>query len=106
MAVYAITRPMGQKLAQNIIEVVAQLDAIADETSGAVNEVHKLKDRVSALPLELLRSQRVQGQADEHYRDTAILCIALKHLPGYVDTLDEQRIQSYVDLLHLSLIHI
>ena len=100
VAVYAITRPMGQKLAQNISEVVAQLDAIADETSGAVNEVHKLKDRVSALPLELLRSQKVQGQADEHYRDTAILCIALKHLPGYVDTLDEQRIQSYVDLLH------
>lgn len=98
--VYALTRPMGQKLARNISEVVAQLDAISDETSGAINEVHKLQDRVSSLPLDLLRSRETRGQADEHYQDTAILCIALKHLPGYLDTLDEQRLQRYVELLH------
>ena len=38
-AVYALTRPMGQRLASNISEAVAQLDAISDDAPGAVNEV-------------------------------------------------------------------
>jgi len=99
-AVYALTRPMGQRLATNITEVVAQLDAITDETSASVNEVRKLKERIDALPLDLLTSRDVGDQSDEHYTDTAILCIALKHLPGYLDTLDESRLQAYVSSLH------
>ena len=99
-AVYALTRPMGQRLASNITEAVAQLDAITDETSVSVNEVRKLKERIDALPLDLLTSRDVSDQSDEHYTDTAILCIALKHLPGYLDTLDESRLQAYVSGLH------
>jgi len=99
-AVYALTRPMGQRLATNINEVVAQLDAISDDASTSINEVHKLKDRINALPLELLRSREIEPAGDEHYQDTAVLSIALKHLPGYLDTLDEARIQRYVALLH------
>jgi len=99
-AVYALTRPMGQRLASNISEAVAQLDAISDDAPGAVNEVHKLRDRINALPLDLLRPRGVEDQSEAHYNDTAILCIALKHLPAYVDTLDESRLQSYVALLH------
>ena len=91
---------MGQRLASNITEAVAQLDAVTDQTSASVNEVRKLKERVDALPLDLLKSRDVSDQSDEHYNDTAILCIALKHLPGYLDTLDESRLQAYVTSLH------
>lgn len=99
-AVFAITRPMGQRLASDISDAVAQLDAISEESSVSVNEVHKLRDSVNSLPLDLLKSQNLSHQNDDHYRDTAILCIALKHLPGYLDTLNDTRLQEYVGLLH------
>ena len=99
-AVYALTRPMGQRLASNISDAVAQLDAITEDASASVNEVTKLKDRVNALPLDLLKSRDPGDQSEEHYTDTAILCIALKHLPGYLDTLDESRMQAYIASLH------
>ena len=99
-AVYALTRPMGQRLASNINDAVAQLDTISDEASVSVNEVDKLKDRIDSLPLDLLRSRDIQTQGDEHYHDTAILCIALKTLPTYLETLDESRLQAYVSSLH------
>ena len=100
IAVYALTRPVGQKLASNISEAVAQLDAITGEDSASINEVHKLQDRINALPLELLKSRDPSNHGEEHYTDTAILCISLKHLPGYLDTLDESRLQQYVSVLH------
>ena len=100
VAVYALTRPMGQKLASNISEAVAQLDAVTEEDSASINEVHKLQDRINALPLELLTSRDPGDHGAEHYTDTAILCISLKHLPGYLDTLDESRLQQYVSALH------
>ena len=99
-AVFAITRPMGQRLASDISDAVAQLDAISNEPSVSINELHKLRDSVNSLPLDLLKSQNLSHQDEEHYRDTAILCIALKHLPGYLDTLDDTRLQGYVGLLH------
>lgn len=99
-AVFAITRPMGQRLASDISDAVAQLDAISNEPSVSTNELHKLRDSVNSLPLDLLKSQNLSHQDEEHYRDTAILCIALKHLPGYLDTLDDTRLQAYVGLLH------
>lgn len=99
-AVFAITRPMGQRLASDISAAVAQLDAISDESSVSVNEVLKLRDSINALPLDLLKSQNLSQPDDDHYRDTAILCISLKHLPGYLDTLDDSRLQAYVGLLH------
>ena len=52
------------------------------------------------MPLELLRSRDPGDHGEEHYTDTAILCISLKHLPGYLDTLDESRLQQYVSVLH------
>ena len=99
-AVFAITRPMGQRLASDISDAVAQLDAISNEPSVSINELHKLRDSVNSLPLDLLKSQNLSHQDEAHYRDTAILCIALKHLPGYLDTLDDTRLQGYVGLLH------
>jgi len=99
-AVYALTRPMGQRLASNISEAVAQLDAITEEGSTSVNEVRKLRDRINALPLDLLKSRDIEESDEAHYSDTAILCIALKHLPAYLDTLDESRLQGYVSSLH------
>ena len=99
-AVYALTKPMGQRLARDISDAVAQLDAVTDDASASVNEVHKLKDRINALPLDLLTSQDIVDRSEEHYHETAILCISLKHLPAYLDTLDESRLQSYVAKLH------
>ena len=100
IAVYALTRPMGQRLASNINEVVAQLEMVSEKESDSNNEVHKLRAQINALPLELLRTRNIDKQTDEHYNDTAILCIALRHLPGYLDTLDESRLQAYVATLH------
>jgi len=99
-AVFAITQPMGQRLASDISEAVAQLDAISNESSVSVNEVLKLRDSINALPLDLLKSQNLSQPGDDHYQDTAILCISLKHLPGYLETLDDSRLQAYVGLLH------
>ena len=100
VAVYALTRPMGQKLASNISEAVAQLDGVTEQDSVSINEVHKLQDRINALTLELLRSRDPGDHGEEYYTDTALLCISLKHLPGYLDTLDESRLQQYVSVLH------
>ena len=77
-AVYALTKPMGQRLARNISDAVAQLDAVTEDASASVNEVHKLKDRINALPLDLLTSQDITDRSEEHYHETAILCISLK----------------------------
>ena len=99
-AAYALARPMGQRLASKISEAVAQLDAITEGGSTNVNEVHKLQDRIKALPLDLLKSLDIEESDGGHYNDTAILCIALKHLPGYIDTLDESRLQTYVSRVH------
>ena len=91
---------MGQRLARDISDAVAQLDAVSEDASASVNEVHKLKDRINALPLDLLTSQDITDRSEEHYHETAILCISLKHLPAYLDTLDESRLQTYVAKLH------
>ena len=100
IAVYTVTRPMGQRLASNISAAVAQLDTVTSEASASINEVHKLQDRINALPLDLLKSTVPAADGDDHYTETAILCISLKHLPGYLDTLDESRLQRYVSTLH------
>ena len=99
-AVYALTKPMGQRLARDISDAVAQLGAVTEDASASVNEVHKLKDRINALPLDLLTSQDITDRSEEHYHETAILCISLRHLPAYLDTLDESRLQTYVAKLH------
>ena len=39
----------GQRLARTSV-TVAQLDAVTEDASAPVNEVHKLKDRINALP--------------------------------------------------------
>ena len=101
IAVYTVTRPMGQRLASNISAAVAQLDAVTSEASASINEVHKLQDRINALPLDpRLKSTVPAADGDDHYTETAILCISLKHLPVYLDTLDESRLQRYVSTLH------
>ena len=66
------------------------VDALADAVAA----------QIDALPLELLRSRNPGDHGEEYYTDTAILCISLKHLPGYLDTLDESRLQQYVSVLH------
>ncbi|EED35950.1 conserved hypothetical protein [Luminiphilus syltensis NOR5-1B] len=100
IAVFLITRPLGSRLARHIDAVSAELAIAAGEGVDATNEVHKLRQQVAALPLELLKPSTGLAQGDEHYDDTGVLFIQLKSLPDYIDTLDEKRLQRYILLLH------
>lgn len=100
IVVYGITRPLGQRLARNIDAISAELADVTGAASDATNELDKLRERVAALPLNLLRPGTAGGQRDEHYDDTAVLYLHFNSLPGYIDTLDEQRLQRYIQQVH------
>lgn len=100
IAVYALTRAMAQRLAHNLRAVSAELAEVTGADTESLNEVQALRERVAALPLELLKAREVTESHDDHYVDTAILYIHLRSLPGYVDTIDERRLQRYVATVH------
>ncbi len=98
---YGVTHKLGQRLARNIDAVSAALVYVTDDANTETNEVEKLRLRVAALPLNLLRPGTADtGQQDEHYEDTAVLYLRISSLPDYVDTLDEQRLQRYIAQIH------
>lgn len=98
--VYGVTRPMGHRLARNIDAITAELATVANGDPDATNEVERLRAQVASLPLDLLRPQASHGGSDQHYDRTAVLFLHLRSLPGYIDTLDERRLQSYIKLIH------
>ena len=101
IVVYGVTHTLGQRLARNIDAVSAALVDVTDDENTETNEVEKLRLRVAALPLNLLRPGTADtGQQDEHYEDTAVLYLRISSLPDYVDTLDEQRLQRYIAQIH------
>ena len=101
VVVYGVTRPLGQRLARNIDAVSAELGDVAESPDNVTNELEKLRQRVAALPLSLLRPGATDAiQGAEHYQDTAVLYLRLSSLPDYVDTLDEQRLQRYIAQVH------
>ncbi len=99
-AAYTLVLPLANRLANKISEVVEQLENISDDTSRSSNEVQNLRAYMKKLPLELLRAQKSDDESEEHYSNTAVLCITIKNLPRYLDTLNEARLQSYVQTLH------
>jgi hypothetical protein len=100
IAVYGISRPFGQRLARRINRVTDQLAEVVDVDHTSDNELARLQHRMEALPLDLLKPRGAAEARDEHYDDTAVLYVALKSLPGYVDTLDGPRLHRYVALVH------
>ena len=100
IGIYFATRAMAQRLAKNIQLVSAELAAVTGESEVSPNEVTALQERVAALPLELLQPRVIDGDGEDHYVDTAILFIHLRSLPGYLETVDERRLQRYVATVH------
>jgi len=100
VAVYLATRAMARRLTQNLTALSAELALVTGEADGNANEVAALRDRIAALPLDLLKPQMVGQSQIDHYVDTAILYVYFRSLPGYVDTVDERRLQRYVAMVH------
>jgi hypothetical protein len=100
IVVYSLTRALAQRLARRIDQITDQLATVAEADIASDNELRRLIDRVSNLPLELLKPSSAGEGDDEHYRDTAVLYVNLKSLPGYVDTVDAPRLQRYVSTVH------
>lgn len=101
IAVYLATRALALRLGKNLQAVAAELGSVGDPTAVSINEVEALRERVAALPLDLLKPPSVNSsRADHHYVSTAILFIHFRSLPGYLETVDERRLQRYVAHIH------
>lgn len=101
IAVYLATRTLALRLGRNLQAVAAELGSVGDPTAVSINEVEALRERVAALPLDLLKPPSVDSsRADHHYVTTAILFIHFRSLPGYLETVDERRLQRYVAHIH------
>ena len=101
IAVYIATRALALRLGKNLQDVAAELGAVGDDTSVSANEVAALKERVAALPLDLLKPPAMEARSgDQHYVTTAILFVHFRSLPGYLETVDERRLQRYVAHVH------
>ncbi len=100
IAVYIATRAMAHRLASNLSALSAELASVTGSTVDNSNEVTALRAHIAALPLDLLKPPVVGNSSTDHYVDTAILYLYFRSLPGYVDTVDEQRLQHYVATVH------
>ncbi len=101
VAVFIATRTLALRLGKNLQAVAAELGTVGDPAAVSTNEVKALRERVAALPLDLLRPPSVEApRGDHHYVTTAILFIHFRSLPGYLETVDERRLQRYVAHIH------
>ena len=100
IVIFGITRAMGQRLARNLQAVSAELAKVTGQHVTPENELQALRDRVAALPLDLLRPSALVTASDEHYQGTTIVYLYLRSLPSYLETIDERRLQRYVATLH------
>ena len=101
IGVFAATRTLASRLGKNLQAVTDELGGITESGVNSGNEVQALKAQVASLPLELLKTPGPPREnQDEHYVDTTLVFIHFRSLPGYVDTVDEQRLQRYVAHIH------
>ena len=100
--VFLLARYPAQRLVQRLRSASDDLalnDAAPQPCAGR-SELALLEQRVSALPIELLRAQTAAAPArEDHYRKTAVLYLHLASLAGYVDTLNERNLHRYTDRL-------
>jgi len=100
LAVYGAGLQLGRLLGNRIARLSRKL-ALEDAAPGQLpaNELAALESRVGALPMDLLRTRDQGAAGEEHYRHTAVLYLQLDSLSDYVDTLDEQSLQRYIERL-------
>jgi urease accessory protein UreE len=100
-AAYAGSRHFAQRLGSQLAAMAKRITLEEDKPSlRAGNEVLLLDRRISALPMDLLRTRSEPAPADENYRTTAVLYLHLQSLAKYVDTLDERSLQRYTTRMH------
>lgn len=101
LTVYIGARMLGQSMGKRLLALSSTLRLEEDEAqSHPVNEIALLEQRVSALPMDLLRTRSEPIPQEENYQTTAVLYLRLCSLADYVETLDEQSLQRYTDRLH------
>lgn len=101
LTVYGVTLHFGKRAGRRIA-ALARAVAIEDQQADrqTANELELLAQRISVLPMDLLRTRSASGANEENYRATAVLFLQLDSLMDYVDTLDEQSLHRYTDRLH------
>jgi hypothetical protein len=101
LAVYGVSRRFGQHLGSNLSSMARKIALEEDDPRRQPeNEMTLLGRQIEALPMDLLRTRSEPGPQDENYRTTAVLYLHLTSLVNYVDTLDENSLQRYIDRLH------
>lgn len=101
IAVYLITRTLALRLGKDLQAVTAELGIVGDTQNVSANEIEALRARVAALPLDLLKPPSDENhEGHQHYVETAILFVHFRSLPGYLETVDERRLQRYVAHIH------
>jgi hypothetical protein len=100
-AAYAGSRHFAQRLGKQLAGMAKKITLEEEASSPRPgNEVLLLDRRISALPMDLLRTRSEPAPEDENYRTTAVLYLHLQSLAKYVDTLDEHALQRYTTRLH------
>ena len=101
VVIYLITRVMVQRLAGSLRTFSVELASVVGSTDNtSANEVQALRERIAALPLDLLRLREVSESGVNHYVESAILFIHFRSLLSYFDTIDERRLQRYIAMIH------
>jgi hypothetical protein len=101
LAAFGIGRRFGQRVGGELTGLARKvsLEEGAPPHSSQ-NELALLANEIDALPMDLLRTRSEPGPRDENYRTTAVLYLYLTSLVNYVDTLDENSLQRYIERLH------
>jgi hypothetical protein len=102
----ALALSWGQKLAGrlNALDEALTLEESTIDIGGEENELAQLEATVAQLPLELLRSPEPEEAHGVEYRDASLLYLRLDSLANYVDTLDENSLLTYTDLLRRTIL--
>ena len=101
LAVYGISRRFGQRVGGRLAGLARDI-SLEEEAPLHLpeNEITRLERQIEALPMDLLRTRSEPGPQEENYHTTAVLYLHLNSLVNYVDTLDENSLQRYIERLH------
>lgn len=101
LAAFGIGRRFGQRVGSELTGLARKI-TLEEEAPPhrSQNELAQLAHEIDALPMDLLRTRSEPAPQDENYRTTAVLYLYLTSLVNYVDTLDENSLQRYIERLH------
>ncbi len=101
LAAYGVGRRFGLQVGGQLAGLARKV-SLEEEPPALLSgsELTALEREIDALPMDLLRTRSEPGPQDENYRTTAVLYLHLSSLVNYVDTLDENSLQRYIERLH------